>query len=115
MPLAPTWIVTLAILGTFAVTTIVPRALPQRPEAAAGFPPAETQLFSSSLPVCQYGVQEYYFVAGDASTPFNATPEAWDLRAFDSRCQPKPLVEQLLDAQAGARRQISIMLYGDRC
>jgi hypothetical protein len=71
---------------------------------------------SSAEPVCEYGTQPYYFMPADPETPWNVTPKAWDLRAFDARCQPRPLVDRLLDSRHGTTNasMLSIILYGDR-
>ena len=109
-----TFRVTLALLGTCAVTAVLPRIfLIQKPQGTGKLPPAAS--VNSGLPACDFGGQPYFFVAADEHAPFNVSPQAWDMRAFNSRCQPRPLVETLVDDKSSANRQISILLYGDRC
>jgi len=113
MPISTTLRVTLAVLGAYAVTAALPRILPQQgPKGTIELPSWGTP---APDPACNYGGQPYYFVATDEAVLFNATPQAYDMRAFEPRCQPRPLVEQLLQANATGDRQLSIMLYGDRC
>ena len=108
--------VTLAVLGACAVTAALPRILPQQELngtvrlLSRGSPPLDDR-----VPACNYGGQPYFFVATEDPAHFNVTPETWDMRAFDPRCQPRPLVDELLDTNATSDGQLSIMLYGDRC
>ena len=119
---ATIWLVILTVLSTIAVTAVLPRVLPravetfsisirttERAARAAG-------LFGAAArSACKFGVQPYFFELTEDRTPFNATPKAWDIRAFDPDCQPQPLLDRLLDVNVSASRQLTIMVYGDRC
>ena len=116
MPVSVTIRVALAALGIYAVYAL-PRFLPLRdPKGSVDLPwPSRgTSPLASRAPACNYGGQPYYFVATDPAAQFDATPQTYDMRAFDPRCQPRPLVEQLLAANATGDRQLSIIMYGDR-
>ncbi len=66
---------------------------------------------------CQYGAQPYYF-EDSGSAQFNDTPGEWRLRTFDSACEPRQLVEPLLNASRGGQRRadpLVILIFGDRC
>jgi len=116
MPVSVILRVGLAVLGVFCLTTALPHILPQRgPKGTVELPSEGTPARGNRVPTCNYGGQPYYFVATDEAAPFNATPKSYDMRAYDPRCQPRPLVEQLLHANATGERHLRIMLYGDRC
>ncbi len=113
-------LVTFAVLSTFAVTAVLPRVLPRAVETVSIWTTeraarAAGLLGAGAAPACKFGVQPYYFELGEARTPFNVTPETWDIRAFNPRCQPQPLLDSLLDGNVSASRQLTIIVYGDRC
>jgi hypothetical protein len=97
MPCFATYRLTLTVLATCALTAVIPHV-------------------GTISRACEYGTQPYYFMPADPETPWNVTPKAWDLRAFDARCQPRPLVDRLLDSRHGTTNasMLSIILYGDR-
>ena len=119
MPCLTTSRLVLALFGTCALTAVIPH-VGTRPRECES-PPKSTAStvaarLSSAHQECDYGTQPYYFAPNNPATPWNTTPRAWDLRAFDARCQPRPLVDRLLKAGRGtdSSRQLSIILYGDR-
>ena len=116
MPCLSTFRVSIAILATFALTAVLPRVSTVPRGCGPPVPSAASSAAGFADPVCKYGTQPYYFLPAKPAQPWNVTPKNWDLRAFDARCQPRPLVDRLLDAKKGANssRQLSIILYGDR-
>ena len=114
-----TYQLVLTVLGTCALTAVVhhvspiPRVWNSPPRSTAS---SAAVRLGSADPACNYGIQPYYFLPADPAVPWNVTPKAWDLRAFDARCQPRPLVDRLLDVRhrANSSRKLSIILYGDR-
>jgi len=112
--------VAIAVVVAYGLSAVLPRILPhQKPGRAVellleGLSRGSPALGSGG-PACNYGGQPYYFVASEEATLFNVTPRTWDMRAFDRRCQPRQLVQKLLDAETAGGRQLSILLYGDRC
>jgi len=112
--------VAIAVVVAYGLSAVLPRILPhQKPGRAVellleGLSRGSPALGSGG-PACNYGGQPYYFVASEEATLFNVTPRTWDMRAFDRRCQPRQLVQKLLDVKTVGGRQLSILLYGDRC
>ncbi len=107
--------VVLAIIGTCAVIAVLPRAFPRlKAQCSEGALQAAASP-GRGTPACNYGGQPYYFRETEPRTPFNVSARSWDLRAFDARCQPQPLVEKLIRPNASADNQLSVMVYGDRC
>ena len=106
--------VILATLASCVAIVVLPRVLLQKAQCADAATPAAAQS-GRGPPACNYGGQPYYFVKTEQRTPFNDTARSWDLRAFDARCQPQPLVETLVRASASADKQLSVLVYGDRC
>ena len=120
MPCFTTYRVLLTMFAaTCALTAVIPRVstssrgCEQAPSSAAS---SAAVRVSSAEPACEYGIQPYYFMPTHPAVPWNVTPRTWDLRAFDARCQPRQLVDRLLEGSYSASNdsQLSIILYGDR-
>jgi len=107
--------VVLAIIGSCAAVVVLPQVFPlQKAQCPDGALQSAAPL-GRGPPACDYGGQPYYFVDTEQRTAFNATARSWDLRAFDARCQPQPLLDKLVAANASAAdHQLSVMVYGDR-
>ena len=121
----------LALLLLLAATTLYNSLLAR--EAGSRVRPTAAALLSGTVPACKYGRQPYYFVESEGAQ-FNETPASWQLHAYDPRCQPRALVEVLVDADRSSRtgngsdgdlggndcsvdgsRQLTAIIYGDRC
>ena len=113
------WLATFAVLSTFTVTAVLPGVLPRVLETASIWTTERAAhaagLLGAAPEACNFGVQPYYFEVTEDTTPFNVTPKTWDIHAFNPRCQPQPLLDDLLDANVSAGRQLSIIAFGDRC